>query len=320
MKFVKLLLCFAVVLAAVVGFVFLSSGGGNHGIDGENSAYYNECDSIIKAEWAGNSEWSMADFEKSRNRLDAYKNELGASAHNTLVAKLNSYAIDCILNTAINEYSKPDCKSQTIRGLKRDFEQLLENTNISSSSENVKMFKRLNKLYTKALNLSRREFSVATNYQKNAEKGYRWTDVNAAIADFYEQREKIVEDNDYSYIIRIKDIDEGLNYNAYEQKMQACRDKFIEQLSNDIERAFRADCSESNILNPIPVELEGDLKALIDDRDNYMEVQKLLLSTYDEFETEFGSDARLNNCKNILSRIIASYNVKISNSENNIYW
>ena len=312
MRFIKLFLCFAAILAAIIGLVFISSGSDDHAVAGVNSAYYNECDSIIKADWADNSNWSMAQYDKSKKRLKVRKDELGTSGHNALLAELNVFAVASVLNTAAKEYTDSKCRESRIKELKKDMDFLVANTQVSSSSNDVKMFNSLYKLYDKALKLSRDKFDFETKYKRNGEYGKRWVDIEKRLTSKSEERDKILNDYLYGSISNIDVIKKGLVY-EFNNRIADSKTAFINKLSNEICWDFSKDLPTEFVEY---VDNSFDLEGVI--KKEKIELEKVyqgLVNIELEFSQDFGKNENISSLINNFERALDQYDRIIERSE-----
>ena len=318
MKYLKLVICFVVLLAIVVGVVFLSGGSKGAGRDGVNPEFYNRIDSIIDAEW-GNSdvEWSSPGFDKMQSKINTYRKELGRG-YVTLLDKFHGYALARLYKTTMEQYAKDDCYKDSITKLNSDLSDLVVSAQGRFDKNNkVKTLKDVNALYNKALELQYRykhSFPLHIQYEKIkkhkrdttyyylrdanrtkmadlkalADTTFYYTrDANRYLNGYIKSREDIINNSLYIHLRNIDIFEEAFEEKAFNDRINLGRENFKKGLEKDILKAFKDEIPSSYLK---PEADSGRLEEMERIKSRLYEQYKILCDTRDEFLSDFDDE------------------------------
>ncbi|MBQ8462686.1 MAG: hypothetical protein IJ544_01030 [Prevotella sp.] len=232
MKVLKLIAIAIVVLAAVVGLLFLSGGSGSTTITGDKGRLMEKMKGELLTEWNASQEWDTDLFDNSLDRLKQNRRELG-DGYQTLVDLTGELACHRLDSVMMAEWAKSDCDHTQIEVYGNALDHLLAKISHFNSNADVNKMKATMDLYRKARSLSSRNLSLAPRF--NAETD-QWTSFASHSSAIKRQCSDIKQSPYWANISNITEITSGLA--QIDSRLQAAKGAYKTRLAREIIAAY----------------------------------------------------------------------------------
>jgi len=235
MKALKLLGIFVIILAVVLGLLYLTGMVGPSQKGGTDSDEFKSQSEAIDEEWR-DTNWDTSLYKRWYYRLNQDEETLGQDGLSILTDKLNEYAIPKLHAAMLEEFSKPDCNKATIDSLTIGLNMILEKS--PERKDNIQLIELLEtkKLYEQALGMvSNGTFTFKTGWD-GVDK---WTPFSTHKSTLLRKRSDIQSNKYYKNIQNITMISEGL------KKLEAKISKSLGSYRLQVENAIYSTYSKS---------------------------------------------------------------------------
>ena len=228
MKIVKLFFTFLVILAVVVGLLFLKWGDkGDSSINKTVGISFEVQSDKIKSYWEDFTKWEERKYIYYHIMAAQSSTDLGKDKSDLLVEINSECAIKNVQEYIIKEWKSPTCKPDVIRIYINAISTIEQYYPNAEHNEDVKKIRAINELYKEARNLATKNLGKKPDF-----KDIRWEPYSKYEDNIKRQRDNIKKDSNYSYICNIKEINDGLN--GIESKLKKGKDRFYNDLSEQI--------------------------------------------------------------------------------------
>lgn len=240
MKALKLILIAVVVLGAVVGLLFLSSGESSSEIKGDKNKQMEQLKGKIVQEWASTSEWDTNMLEKDLDMLKQYSKILG-DGYRTLVDLTGERACQRLDSVMMGEFAKSDCDPSKIETYGNGLDILLAKIPSYKNDPKVQRMNGTLTLYRNIRKLSRSSMNLAPRFKFDNDS---WANFSAHQQRVISERNTYRQSNYYQYISHLDDIKQGLA--GVEGRLNAAKVQFKKDLASQIMKAYSPKDAELN--------------------------------------------------------------------------
>ena len=224
MKALKLLIAFIVILGMVVGALYLTGAmGGDDETGGADPETFNKLSASLDEKW-NSVEWNSDLYDECLISLEQDEHKLGTEGMNTLIDKLNEYAIPKLHTAMMGEFAKANCDNNIIQSLNKDLEKL-KKTGRTGNTKFTEMTGTYN-VYQKALSFCSKPIAFDPG------NGTSWVPLNTQKQNYIQTRNAIKGDPYYKNIQNIKRITDSLN--GLDAKINAAAANFSSAVADRI--------------------------------------------------------------------------------------
>lgn len=228
MKLLKLILVFAVILAAVVGAFFLMNGGSGITPPPEGNDYemYSK---QFAADWEQAGDWNEKLFRQNCETVRQLSTEYSKESTQTL-GDINTVRATVIVYEKIfAEWAKPACRFDVVKKYRDAVNVITEEDPKASSDKNITMIKDVYATYTEARALAGKAIGLSPSFN-----GTSWSPSFSAYSNgITHRRTAILGNANYKkYLSDISEIKNGLA--AIPGKLSEARERYYNVLAQRI--------------------------------------------------------------------------------------
>jgi hypothetical protein len=232
MKAVKLILIFVVILAAVVGALWLIPGGNDTDDSSEDKdQIVQEQEDNLESKFKDADQWNVALYNNVLSSLTYYKKELG-SGYSSLKYRLNKSSLDRIYDEMLAEFSKANCSRMEIERYHSGLKMVTTDDNSLANEDEAKLLNATYSLYKTALGVAN-NIGLSVGFNKAAKS---WNNFQAYKQKKLAEKSAVKNSPYFKYISNVNDVNAALN--SLDGKLDAARNAFKSSLAQAIIHAY----------------------------------------------------------------------------------
>ena len=229
MKALKVLLSFILILAVVVGALYLTGAmGGGDGSKVKDPETFNKLSASLDEKW-NSVDWNSELYDDFSIDIQQNERKLGSEGMNTLIDKLNEKAIPKLHAAMISEFAKDDCDNQKIQDYKKYLDKLLETGR--TDNNNLKEMTGTYNIYQKAIAFCSKSITFDPG------NGTTWVPLKTQKQNYINTRNTIKSDPFYKNIQNIKRIADFMN--NLDAKMNTAARGFADAVAKKIYNKYK---------------------------------------------------------------------------------
>ena len=233
MKALKLIAIAIVMLAAIVGLLFLNEGNSPTNTTGRRDQLMKQMKKETLADWHATRQWDVATFDNILDRLKQNRRDLG-NGYQTLVDMTGDLACQRLDSLTMLEFSKTDCSKSQIDFYANGLEHLLGKIpHLKNNAAAIKLLGIIN-VYNKAYALGKKEMGLSANFNAQTDQ---WNSFSSYSNGIKRQKSDIQGNDYFQYISHITEIKDGLA--KVEPKLSQARNRYKARLAQEIIKAYQ---------------------------------------------------------------------------------
>lgn len=232
MKALKLILIAIVVLGAVVGLLFLSSGESSSEIKGDKSKQMSMLKEKINGEWDSTSDWDTGLLERDLDMLKQYSQNLG-DGYRTLVDLTGERASHRLDSVMMGEFAKTDCDPNKIEVYGNGLDLLVAKIPSYKNDVEVQKLMGILTLYRNIRKLSKRNLGITPRFKFENDS---WVSFASHSQNIIKERNGYKQSDFFQYIAHIEDVKTGLA--GVEGRLNSAKAQYKQGLATQIMDAY----------------------------------------------------------------------------------